>query len=152
MVSVRRPWPPTVSRRTRWAALAGALAYGAVVLVVWVLAYGGLGLLDGLFTVQVGPWLVYAFGGAAVVGAALAVSVDRYGLFGPTVAVMCLFAVAVYQLWQALQSPYVLMPGDPFQLYLVGWPVVLCVAVVVGLAERYVRATTSGESKASGAP
>jgi len=143
MVSARL-WPPTVSGRTQWVALAGALAYVAVVLVVWVTAYGGPGLLDGLFTVQVGPWLVYAFGGAAVVGATLAVSFDRYGLVGPTAAVACLFAVTVYQLWQALQNPAVLLVGDPFQLYLVGWPVVLCVALLVGLGERYVRGSAGG--------
>jgi len=147
MVS-RRLWPPSVSRRTQWVALTGGLAYVAVVLVVWVAAYRGPGLLDALFTVQVGPWLVYAFGGAALVGAALAVSFDRYGLVGPTVAVTCLFAVAVYQLWQALRSPYVVLVGDPFQIYLVGWPVVLCVAVLVGLAERYVRGATGGEHDA----
>jgi hypothetical protein len=150
MVSARL-WPPTVSRRTQRAALAGALAYVAVVLAVWVAAYGGPGLLDGLFTVQVGPWLVYAFGGAAVVGATLAVSVDRYGLVGPTAAVACLFAVTVYQLWQALQSPAVLLVGDPFQIYLVGWPVVLAVAVFAGLVERYVRATMDAENKAGNA-
>jgi len=151
MVSVRRLWPPPVSRRTQWTALAGALAYVAVVLVVWVAAYGGPGLLAGLFTMQVGPWLVYAFGGAAVVGATLGVSVGRYGLVAPVAAVACLFAVVLYQLWQALQSPYVLIPGDPFQLYLVAWPAVLAVAVVAGLVERYVRATMDAENRARNA-
>ena len=151
MVSVRRPRSPTVSRRTQRAALAGALAYVTVVLVVWLLAYDGPGLLAGLFTVQVGPWLVYAFGGAALVGGALGVSVERYGLVGPTAAVACLFAVALYQLWQALERPAVLLVGDPFQLYLVAWPAVLAVAVVAGLVERYVRATMDAENKARNA-
>ena len=143
----RRSLVPDEPRRTRSAALGGALAYVAVVLVVWLLAYDGAGLLDGLFTVQVGPWLVYAFGGAALVGGALGVSFVEYDLVSPIVAVACLFAVAVYQLWQALRSPAVLLVGDPFQLYLVAWPAVLAVAVVVGLVERYVRATMSAESK-----
>jgi hypothetical protein len=141
-----RSMVPDESRRVRSAVLGGVLAYVAVVLVVWLLAYDGMGLLAGLFTVQVGPWLVYTFGGAALVGGALGVSFVEYDLVSPTVAVGCLFAVAVYQLWRALQSPAVLLVGDPFQLYLVAWPAVLGVAAAVGLAERYVRATVGGES------
>jgi hypothetical protein len=147
-----RSMAPDEPRRARSAALGGALAYVAVVLVVWLLAYDGVGLLAGLFTVQVGPWLVYAFGGAALVGGALAVSFFEYDLVTPIVAVACLFAVAVYQLWQALQSPAVLLVGDPFQFYLLAWPAVLVVAALVGVGERYVRATVGGESEGRNTP
>ena len=133
-----RPWF-TTSRRIRFVAVSGALTYVTVVLVTWLLAYGSLTLLAGLFTVQVGPWLVYAFGGAGLVGAALAVSLDRYGLVGPTAVVAGLFAFALFRLWQARQNPAVLLVGDPFQLYLVAWPAVFAVAGVVGALERYVR-------------
>jgi hypothetical protein len=147
-----RSWSPDDPRRARVAALGGALAYVAVVLVVWVLAYGGPGLLEGLFTLQVGPWLVYAFGGAALVGAVLAVSVAEYDLVSPTAVVVGLFAFVLYDLWQALQNPAVLLPGDPFQLYLVGWPAVLVVAGVAGLVERYVRAVVGRRDAVENSP
>ena len=73
-------------------------------------------------------------GALTYVTGVLAVSLDRYGLVGPTAVVAGLFAFTLFRLWQARQNPAVLLVGDPFQLYLVAWP-----ARVVGALERYVR-------------
>ena len=78
-------------------------------------------------------------GALTYVTGVLAVSLDRYGLVGPTAVVAGLFAFALFRLWQARQNPAVLLVGDPFQLYLVAWPAVFAVAGVAGALERYVR-------------
>lgn len=119
----------------------GSLLYVLVLLVSWAWAYDGLaGLFSALFTVQVGPWIVYAFGGGALLGALLAVSIVRYRLVTPTATVAVLFGAAMYRTWQAMQSPSVLLPGTPYDIYLVGWPVVLGAAITVGFVEHTVRA------------
>jgi len=124
---------PVGSRRTRTVAVCGGLAYGSP------------NLLAGLFTAQVGPWLVYAAVGAALVGATLAVSLDAYRLVGPTAVVAVLFGFALYRLWRLLESPVVAMVGDPFQLYLGGWPAVLALAAGAGALERYARSAVADE-------
>lgn len=132
---------PTISRRTKAAAVWGGLLYVLVLLTAWAWIHSGLSnLVDALLSVQVGPWLVYAFGGGALVGAVLAVSVVRYRLVTPVLTVAAIFGVAMYRMWQAMQAPYVLLPGTPYDLYLVGWPVVLGTAITVGFVEHAVRA------------
>jgi hypothetical protein len=42
-------------------------------------------------------------------------------------------------MWQAMQAPVAMLPGTPYDFYLVGWPVVLALAALVGFAERTVR-------------
>lgn len=101
-------------------------------------------------TVQVGPVLVYAFAGGAVVGAALAVAAVRYRLVFPAVVVAAVFAVSMYRMWQVMQEPYVLLPGTPYDLYLVGWPVTLALAVAAGVVERAFRGPTGPKSGANG--
>jgi len=138
---------PALSRRTKLAAAGGSLLYVLVLLVSWAWTYGGLaGLFGALFSVQVGPWLIYAFGGGALLGALLAVTVVRYRLVTPTVVVAVLFAVAMYRMWQAMQGPYTLLPGTPYDIYLVAWPVVLGIAITVGFVEYTIRAWEQSES------
>jgi cation transport ATPase len=121
-------------------AATGGVLYVSLLLTTWFLVYGGFdGLAAALFTVQVGPWLVYAFGGAFVVGAVVAVSAVRYRLATPSLVVFTAFAVAVYRMWVLLRQSVTLLPGTPFDIYLVGWPVVLGLAVGSGLVERRVR-------------
>lgn len=132
--------PPAVSRRTKRAAVVGSLGYVLVLLVSWYWVHGEFdGLFGALFTVQVGPWLAYAFGGGALVGAVLAVGVVRYRLVAPIVVVVVLYGVAMYEMWQAMEGPSMLLPGTPYDLFLVGWPVVLGLAVAGGFVERLVR-------------
>jgi cation transport ATPase len=128
-------------------AATGGVLYVSLLLTTWFLVYRGFdGLAAALFTVQVGPWLVYAFGGAFVVGAVMAVSIVRYRLAMPSLVVLAAFAVAVYRTWELLQRSVTLLPGTPFDIYLVGWPVVLGLAVGGGLVERRVRGRKAAET------
>lgn len=130
-----------LARNTRRAAIGGSLGYVLVVLITAVWAYGPADLAAGLVSVQIGPWLWWALLGGAVVGAVLAVTVARYGLVSPLLSVTLVYGVAMYRMWQALQSPNPLLPGTPLDLYLVGWPLLLVVAIGSGLVERRVRTT-----------
>jgi len=127
-------------RESKGVAVVGGLLYILILLGLWFLIYGGIrGLAGALFTSQVGPWIIYAFGGGTVVGAVLAVGIARYRLVAPTLVVFVAFSVSMYEMWQLLQQPYTLLPGTPYDIYLVGWPVVLCLAVVGGIIEKRVR-------------
>lgn len=139
--------PTAELQRTSRAATAGALGYVLALVAAWGWLHGDLTeLADALFTVQVGPWLVYALIGGALVGAAVAVGAARYGLVAPALVVALLFAVATYRTWQALQGPPVALPGTPYDLLLVGWPAVLALIAAVGAIERLVRARVLTES------
>lgn len=103
-----------------------------------------------LFTVQTGPWVWWALLGGVVVGAVLGVTLVRYGLLSPVLVVAVAYAVTVYRTWEALRSPSPLLPGTPLDLYALGWPVLLGVALGCGLVERRVRSVgrTRGSSDA----
>lgn len=127
-------------RNAKQTAVLGSIVYLLILLGSWLLIHGSLaGLAESLFTVQVGPWIVYAFGGGAIVGAVLAISIVQYRLVAPVVAVIAIFCLMMYQMWQVLQEPYVLLPGTPYDIFLVGWPVLLGLAVAVGVIEKRVR-------------
>lgn len=122
----------------RWAALAGSLGYLALLAATWHWAYGLSGLGRMLVSAQVGPWLWWAaLGGATVGGVAAAFAADR--LVSPATVVALTYGLVVYRMWQLLRRPEVLLPGTPLDLYLVGWPVVLGLAVAAGRLERRVR-------------
>lgn len=128
--------PTTVSRRTKRAGAVGGLVYALVLLASWYWVHGGLAdLVGAAFTLQVGPWLAYAFGGGALVGAVLAVGVVRHRLVAPVVVAAGLYGVAMYRMQQAMQEPSVLLPGTPYDVFLVGWPVVLGLAAAGGVVE-----------------
>jgi hypothetical protein len=134
------PRPSDLSSETRTAALGGALGYLLVLLASWQWAYGSVAELGGLLlSVQVGPWLWWAALGGASVGAVLAVSFVRYDLLSPLAVVAAVYGVATYLMWEALQGPAPLLPGTPYDLYLIGWPLLLGVAVAVGYVEHRVR-------------
>jgi hypothetical protein len=121
-------------------AATGGLLYVSVLLSTWFLVHGGFdGLAAALFTVQVGPWLVYAFCGAFAVGAVVVVSAVRYRLVTPSLVVLAALVVAIYRTWELLQRSVTLLPGTPFDIYLVGWPVVLGLGIGSGLVERRMR-------------
>jgi len=46
-------------------------------------------------------------------------------------------------MWNALQGPAPLLPGTPYDLYLIGWPLLLVAAVTVGYLEHRVRSGRS---------
>lgn len=102
-------------------------------------AYGLANVLGALVSVQIGPFLWWALLGGAVVGVVLGVSVARYGLISPLFSVLIVYGVAMYQMWQAVHSPYSLLPGTPLDLYLIGWPLLLGIVLVSGLVERRLR-------------
>jgi hypothetical protein len=102
-------------------------------------------------SIQVGPRLWWAILGGAVLEAVLAVTVVRYRLVSPLLSVAVVYGVTMYQMWQALQSPYPLLPGTPLDFYLLSWPLLLGLALATGLVERRIRATepTDGNSEVS---
>lgn len=130
---------PDASTSARWAAIGGSFGYVFVVLITAVWAYGPADVSAGLVSSQIGPWLWWALLGGAVVGAVLAVTFARYGLVSPLLSVTLVYGVAMYRMWQALRSPNPLLPGTPLDLYLVGWPLLLALALGCGLIERRVR-------------
>ncbi len=97
---------------------------------------------------QVGPWLWWGLLGGALLGAILTTLLIRYDLISPIVAVAALFTGAMYQMWQVLQEPYPLLPGTPHDLYFIGWPITLGVALAVGGCEWLIRSklSSSGDS------
>lgn len=133
------PNTPTLVRKRQWTAIGGSLGYVLVLLITAAWAYGPADLAAGLTSIQIGPWLWWALLGGAVVGAVLAVTFVYYRLVFPLFSVALVYVVATYQMWQALQSPYPLLPGTPLDLYLVGWPLLLALALVSGLIERRIR-------------
>ena len=138
------PRPSALSAETRTAALGGALGYLLVLLGTWQWAYGSVAELGGLLlSVQVGPWLWWAGLGGTSLGAMLAVSFVRYDLLSPLAVVAVVYAVATYLMWNALQGPAPLLPGTPYDLYLIGWPLLLVAAVTVGYLEHRVRSGRS---------
>lgn len=135
---------PDRSSRTARAALLGGVCYVLVVLatppVMGFGVRGGLAsLLGALFDPQVGPLLWWGLLGGAIVGAVVAVAAVRYRLVTPALSVAVAYAVSVYQMWRALQTPAPLLPGTPYDIYVVGWPVLLLLAVGVGAIELRVR-------------
>jgi hypothetical protein len=138
------PRPSDLSSETRTAALSGALGYLLLLLASWQWAYGWGTELGGLLlSAQVGPWLWWMILGGASIGAVLAVSFARYDLLSPLVVVAAVYAVATYFMWNALQTPAPLLPGTPYDLYFLGWPLLLGVAVAVGYVEHRVRSGRS---------
>ena len=136
--------PSELSPKTRIAAIAGALGYLLVLLGSWYWAYGSLMELRALLlTAQVGPWLWWAFLGGALVGAVLAVSLVQYNLLSPLIVVAAVYGVATYLMWIVLQAPEPPLPGTPYDLYLVGWPLLLGAAVAIGYLEHRVRSGRS---------
>lgn len=130
---------------TRPAAIAGGFVHPAVLLATWSWAIGSPAeTWRLLFDAQVGPWLWWAIGGGAVVGAVWAVALLRDGLLAPLLCVASLYCVAVYETWQLLRAPEPVLPGTPLDLYLVGWPLVLGLAGGLGLVERRVRTGRAG--------
>lgn len=131
--------PPLVGR-TRWAALLGSLGYVLVLLASASWAYGPADVAAALVSAQVGPWLWWALLGGAVVGGALAATVVRHGLVAPLLGVAVVYVATLYRMWQVLRSPNPPLPGTPLDLYLVGWPLLLALALALGVLERQVRA------------
>lgn len=122
------------------AAIAGGAVHLGVLLVTWTWAYGPpTQAWRLLFSAQVGPWLWWAIAGSALVGAVVAVALVGYGLVSPLAGTALIYGSMLYEMWRALQAPAPLLPGTPFDLYLVGWPVVLGLAVALALAERRIR-------------
>lgn len=135
---------PGRTSRTARAALLGGVCYVLVLLATpTVMGFGGKGglasLLGALFDPQVGPVLWWGVLGGGIVGTVVAVAAVRSRLVAPALCVVVAYAVSVYQMWRALQTPAPLLPGTPYDLYVVGWPVVLLLAVGVGAIERRVR-------------
>ena len=145
------PNPSTFSRKTQLAALVGSFGYVLALLLPAGLAYGLSDLFSGLVSIQIGPWLWWAILGGAVLGAVLSVTVVRYRFVSPLLSVAVVYGVTMYQMWQALQSPYPLLPGTPLDFYLLGWPLLLLLALAIGFVERRVRATkpAAGNSEVS---
>jgi hypothetical protein len=138
------PRPSDLSSETRTAALGGALGYLLLLLLSWQWAYGWGAELGGLLlSAQVGPWLWWMILGGAFVGAVVTVSFVRYDLRFPTVVVAAVYAVATYFMWNALQASAPLLPGTPYDLYFLGWPLLLGAAVAVGYVEHRVRSGRS---------
>jgi len=126
----------------------------AVLLGPFWLGYGPFtslsGLGDALTSAQVGPWLWWGFAGAAVVGAVAGGAVGRDRLVAPAVVAAAVYAGAIYRTWVALQDPAPLLPGTPYDLALVGWPVTLALAVAAGAVERYARRAIAGSGPGPG--
>lgn len=133
------PNTSTLGENRQWTAIGGSLGYVLILLITAASAYGVADLLAALVSIQIGPWLWWAFLGGAVVGAVLAVTFVNYRLVYPLISVTLVYTVAMYQMWQALQSPYPLLPGTPLDLYLVGWPLLLALALATGIIERRIR-------------
>jgi len=143
-VLIRPPRLSDLSSKTRTAALGGALGYLLVLLGSWYWVHGSVANLGPLLlSVQVGPWLWWAILGGALVGAVLAVSFVRYDLWSPLIVVAAVYGVMTYLMWTVLQAPAPMLPGTPYDLYLIGWPPLLGVAVVVGYLEHRVRSSHS---------
>lgn len=122
------------------AAIAGAVVNPGVLLATWTAAIGTPAeTWRLLFDAQVGPWLWWSIAGGAVVGAVVAVALVRDGLVAPLLGVALTYGFAVYETWELLRAPEPVLPGTPLDLYLVGWPLVLVLAVVLGAGERRVR-------------
>ena len=143
------PKPSPFSQKTQLAALVGSVGYVLVLLLPAGVAYGLSDVAWALVSIQVGPWLWWAILRGAVLGAVLAVTVVRYGLVSPLLSVAVVYVATMYRMWQALQSPNPLLPGTPLDLYLLSWPLLLGLALTIGLAERRVRAAkpTAGDSE-----
>ena len=138
------PRLPARSSRTARAALVGGVCYVGVLLATPpLMGFGGEGglasLLGALFDPQVGPVLWWVILGGGIVGAVVAVTVVRYRLVAPALSAVVAYTYSVYQMWLALQSTALLLPGTPYDIYVVGWPVVLLLAVGVGAIEWRVR-------------
>jgi len=145
------PKPTTFSRKTQLAGLVGSLGYVLALLITAGLAYGLGDVIAMLVSIQVGPFLWWAILGGIVVGAVLAIAFARYRLVTPLVIVAVVYAVMTYQMWQVLTAPEPPLPGTPLDLYLVGWPLLLLLALGSGLIERRVQATNDSV-KGSGNP
>lgn len=133
---------PNLTRRTLRAAIAGGLGYILVLVASahWAYSNALTELWAALLSVQVGPFLWWGFLGGALVGAVLAVTIVQYGFLSPLLSVVLVYGVAMYQMWQALQAPYPLLPGTPLDIFFIGWPLLLGLALGSGLIERRVRA------------
>ena len=130
------------------AAVAGGLVHPVVLLATWTWATGSPAeTWRLLFDAQVGPWLWWATAGGALVGAVWAVALLRDGLVAPLLGVALLYGVAVHQTWRLLRAPEPVLPGTPLDLYLVGWPLVLALAVALGVAERRLRSRPTGDGR-----
>lgn len=145
MVRIRSP---ELSPQSKRAALVGGIFYVLILLVTpHVMGFGGgftvESFFGALFSVQVGPWLWWAFIGGGIVGAVLAVTFVRYGLVTPILSVIVMYAFSMYQMWQLLQAPYPLLPGTPYDFYLIGWPILLLIALGVGAIEWRVQTAIS---------
>jgi hypothetical protein len=144
------PRPSGLSSETRTAALGSALGYLLVLLGSWYWVYRSVVNLGRLLlSVQVGPWLWWAGLGGASVGAVLAVSFVRYDLLSPLAVVAAVYAVMTYRMWKVLQAPAPMLPGTPYDLYLIGWPLLLGAAVAVGYVEHRVRSSRSPDDPSS---
>jgi hypothetical protein len=133
------PRPSTVPAETRRWALVGALGYALLLLATLLWAYSPSGVIGALTSVQIGPFLWWALLGGAVVGVAVAVAVRQYGLVSPLLSVVFLYTATAYLMWERLRAPAPLMPGTPLDIYLLGWPLVLALAVGMGLVEHRLR-------------
>lgn len=145
------PKPTTFSRKTQLTGLVGSLGYVLALLITAGLAYGLGDFMAMLVSIQVGPFLWWAILGGIVVGAMLAIAFARYRVVTPLVIVVVVYVVMTYQMWQVLTAPEPPLPGTPLDLYLVGWPLLLLLALGSGLIERRVRATNDS-AKGSGNP
>ena len=145
--------PSEFSPKPRIAAIAGGLGYLMVLLGSWYWAYGSLiGLRNLLLEAHVGPWLWWAFLGGALVGGVLAVLLVQYNLLSPIIVVAAVYGVATYLMLTIVQPPYLMLtlqalelplPGTPYDLYLVGWPLLLGAAVAIGYLEHRLQAGRS---------
>jgi hypothetical protein len=139
--------PRTVSRESRWGGVVGGLGYVLVLLLSLTWAYGLVNVLDALVSIQIGPWLWWAFLGGAILGGLLGMSYTTYNLVSPLLTVVVVYGVAMYQMWLALRSPYPLLPGTPLDIYLISWPLLLLLAVGSGFVEHRLRDRPSDSRK-----
>lgn len=149
MVPAIFPRISSLSRRTKRVAIVGSLGYVVVLLASFYWGYYVSGVSEFvavLGSVQVGPWLWWALLGGAVVGAVLTVAFVRYRLVSPVLVVALVYAFTMYRMWLILQPPNTLFPPTPLGVYLIGWPLLLGMALVVGRVESTVRKTSAVNS------
>lgn len=87
-------------------------------------------------------FLAYNVGGAFVLGALPAALLTRKRLVSPAVVVGCLFLFTAYSTWStyvAPATPPTPVDPTPFGWYLLGWPVVVLIAVFFGGVEHVLR-------------
>lgn len=131
--------------------MVGGLVHPAVLLATWTwLATSPAETWRLQFSAQVGPWLWWSIAGGAVVGTVWAVALVREGLVAPLLGVALTYGVAVHETLKLLGAPEPVLPGTPLDLYLVGWPLVVVLAVALAVAERRLRVRNAGSGGPDG--